>query len=55
MEARSPGWNYKDGKPYGGDEDDAEEELPVLTIRVMTEEKQEFREQEAKRLEEMNG
>lgn len=56
LEARSLGWNYKDGRPFGVDDDDAEEELPVLTVRVMTEEEeQEIRELGAKRLEEMNG
>ncbi|OUR77761.1 hypothetical protein A9Q83_09590 [Alphaproteobacteria bacterium 46_93_T64] len=56
MEARSFGWNYKEGKPYSGADDDVAEELPVLTVRVMTEEEeQEIREQGAKRLEEING
>ena len=52
MQARSIGWNYKDGRPFGGEENDASEEIPTLRIRVMTEEEEaEIREQGEKELE----
>jgi len=56
MEARSFGWNYKEGKPYSGDNEDVVEELPVLRVEVMTEEEeQEIREQGERRLLDMVG
>jgi hypothetical protein len=40
MEARARGWSYKEGKPFRLDDDDESQDLPELTVRVLTDEEE---------------
>ena len=42
MEARAKGWNYKEGKPFEVDSELGKQELPSMTIKVMTVEEEEI-------------
>lgn len=44
MEARARGWSYKEGKPFKLDDKEGDENVPELTVRVLSEaEEQEMR------------